>query len=82
MQRMVIHTVIGHLITENGTGGGIHDQTDISFDAAQLDAGFIHCENAVLPVKILNYREQVLYNVHEDWLPLRKEYEYDRNQKH
>ena len=34
-------TVIGHLITDDGTAGSIHDQPDVGFDAADFDVGFI-----------------------------------------
>ena len=34
-------TVIGHLVTNDGTAGGVHDQPDVSFYAADFDVGFI-----------------------------------------
>ena len=37
-------TVIGYLITDNGTAGGIHDEPDIGFDAADFDIGFVSNE--------------------------------------
>ena len=46
-------TVIGYLIAENGTCGGVHDQPDVSFDAADLDIGFISSEDIPFLVRIL-----------------------------
>ena len=34
-------TVIGHLVTDDGTAGSIHDQPDVGFDTADFDVGFI-----------------------------------------
>ena len=33
--------VIGHLVTDDGTAGGVHDQPDVGFYAADFDVGFI-----------------------------------------
>ena len=33
--------VVRHLVTEDGAAGGIHDEPDICFDAADFDIGFI-----------------------------------------
>ncbi len=45
--------VIGYLIAENGTCGGVHDQPDVSFDATDLDIGFISSEDIPFLVRIL-----------------------------
>lgn len=34
-------TVIGHLVTDDGTAGSVHDQPDVGFDTADFDIGFI-----------------------------------------
>lgn len=46
--------VIGYLVTENGTGYGIHNEPDISFYAADFDIGFIsnHCVGSLVIVVI------------------------------
>ena len=46
-------TVVGDLIAKNGTCGCIHDQPDVSFDAADLDIGFISSEDIPFLVRIL-----------------------------
>ena len=34
-------TVIGYLITDDGTAGGVHDKPDVGFYATDFDVGFI-----------------------------------------
>ena len=33
--------VIGHLVTDDGTAGGVHDKPDVGFDPSDFDVGFI-----------------------------------------
>ena len=42
-----------NFLAENGTCGGVHDQPDVSFDAADLDIGFISSEDIPFLVRIL-----------------------------
>ena len=46
-------TVVGHLITDDGAGGGIHDEPDVGFDAADIDISFVSCENISFFVRVL-----------------------------
>ena len=32
---------VGHLVADDGPGGGVHDEPDVGFDAADFDIGFI-----------------------------------------
>ena len=32
---------VGHLVADDGPGGGVHDEPDVGFDAADFDVGFI-----------------------------------------
>ena len=38
-------TVVRHLVADDGSGGGIHDEPDIGLDASDFDIGFIRCED-------------------------------------
>ena len=46
-------TVIGYLIAENGTCGGVHDQPDVSFDTTDLYVSFVSSEDVIFFVRIL-----------------------------
>ena len=46
-------TVIGYLVADNGTAGGVHNEPDVSFDAADFDIGFIGDKCCPLMVGIL-----------------------------
>ena len=43
---------VGYLIADDGAGGGVHDEPDVSFDAADLDVCFICSKNGSLFVRI------------------------------
>ena len=45
--------VVGDLVTDDGTGGGIHDEPDKGFDAAYFDVGFICGKHIPFFVRIL-----------------------------
>lgn len=46
-------SVIGHLVADNGTGGGVHDKPDVGFYAADFDVGFIGHKGFPFAVGIL-----------------------------
>ena len=46
-------TVIGYLITDNGTGCGIHDKPDVCFEATDFYVGLIGSEDVSFFVRIL-----------------------------
>ena len=46
-------TVIGHLVTDDGTTGSIHDEPDVGFDTADFDVGFISHKGFPLTIRIL-----------------------------
>ena len=46
-------TVIGYLIADDGAGGSIHDEPDISFNATDFDVGFVSGENISFFVGVL-----------------------------
>ena len=43
---------VGYLIADDGAGGGVHDEPDVGFDAADLDVRFIRSKNGSLFVWI------------------------------
>ena len=44
--------VVRDLISYDGAGGGVHDEPDVGFDAADLDIGFVSGEYAAFFVRI------------------------------
>lgn len=46
-------TVVGHLVADDGTGGGVHDEPDIGFDAADFDVGLVSSEHFIFLVRVL-----------------------------
>lgn len=46
-------TVIGHLVTDDGTAGSVHDQPDVGFDAADFDVGFIGHKGFPFAIRVL-----------------------------
>lgn len=48
--------VVGHLVTDNGTVGSIHDKPDIGFDAADVDISFVGNEGSSFLVQILVHK--------------------------
>ena len=38
-------TIVRHLVADDGSGGSIHDEPDIGFDATDFYVGFIRCEH-------------------------------------
>ena len=46
-------TVIGYLVTDNGTGCGIHDKPDVCFEAADFYVGFVGNKSRSFFVRIL-----------------------------
>ena len=49
-------TVVRDLIADDGAGGGVHDEPDIGFDAADLNVSFIGCEHIIFSVRILIHK--------------------------
>ena len=49
-------TVVRHLIADDGTGGSIHDEPDVGFDATDLDVSFVSSEDITFFVRILIYK--------------------------
>ena len=49
-------TVVGHLVTDDGPAGGIHNEPDIGFDAAYFDVGFIGGKHFPFLVRILVHK--------------------------
>ena len=45
--------VVRDLVTDDGTGGGIHDEPDKGFDAAYFDVGFISGKHIPFFVRVL-----------------------------
>ena len=45
--------VIGHLVTDDGTAGGVHDKPDVGFYATDFDVGFIGHKGFSLAIGIL-----------------------------
>lgn len=48
--------VIRHLITDDGAGGGIHDEPDVGFDTTDLYIGFIGGEDGSFFVRVLIHK--------------------------
>ena len=46
-------TVIGHLVADDGPTGGIHDEPDVGFDAADFDVGFISHKGFSFAIMVL-----------------------------
>ena len=46
-------TVTGHLIADDGTGCGVHDEPDVGFDATGFDVCLVSCEHVPFFVGIL-----------------------------
>lgn len=46
-------TVIRHLVTDDGTAGSIHDQSDVGFDAVDFDVGFIGRKGFPFAIRVL-----------------------------
>ena len=46
-------TIVRHLVADDGTGGSIHDEPDIGFDATDFYVGFIRCEDIPPFVRVL-----------------------------
>lgn len=49
-------TVIGNLVADDGTGGGVHDEPDLGFDTADLYVGFISSERIPFFIGVLVYK--------------------------
>ena len=45
--------VIRNLVAKNGTGGGIHDEPDVAFDAADLDVGLVGSEHGGFGISVM-----------------------------
>ena len=46
-------TVVGYLIANDGAGGSVHDEPDVSFDASDFYVSLIGCENVPFFVRVL-----------------------------
>lgn len=48
--------VIGYLVADDGAGGGVHDEPDIGFDAADFDVGLISSEHVPFFIGVLIHK--------------------------